>query len=79
MEDQGKVEMNWTALFIVTACSSFLFSLTIKILDGEFPILLLVISAITGVLSLLSWFLKILNEQYLRKKSHNSFTADPTD
>ena len=76
MEEKGYWDMNWTALFVVTACSTFIFSVIIKILDGYFSTFLLVIAAITTILSLLSWFLNTLSQQYSRKKDGSRYTTD---
>jgi hypothetical protein len=76
MEEKGYWEVNWTALFIVTACSSFIFSLVIKILDGYFSELLLIIGGITSGLSLLSWLLQVLAIQYSRKKKVSSYSTE---
>lgn len=76
MEEKGYWDMNWTALFVVTACSTFIFSVIIKILDGYFSTFLLVVAAITTVLSLFSWGISILNQQYSRKKDTGRYSPD---
>jgi hypothetical protein len=78
MEEKEYWGFNWTALFIVTACSLFIFSLAIKIVDGDFPNLLLIISVIAGVLGVISWLMGKLAEQFNRKRKERRFISDAT-
>lgn len=78
MEEKGYWGFNWTALFIVTACSTFIFSLAIKIVDGNFPGLLLIITVIAGALGVISWLMVTLTEQFNRKRKERRFISDAT-
>ena len=75
MEEQEYCEFNWTMLFIVTACSSFLFSLIIRVIDGVFPELLLVTGGIATVLSVLTLLVGVLANQSERKKKKAGYTT----
>jgi len=60
MDDKPYPVFSWTSLFFVTACSSFIFCLILKILNGNISGLFLKIGVITGVLGLCSWGVRFL-------------------
>ena len=55
MDEKHYSVISWTTLFLVTACSSFIFCLILKILNGNISGLFLKIGVATGVLGLCSW------------------------
>jgi hypothetical protein len=56
-------EFTWSGLFLVTACSSFLFSGMVKLLDGSYSDLLLLIGGIALLLTVSNWVFKALKRQ----------------
>jgi hypothetical protein len=54
--------VNWTTMFLVTACSSFIFSIIVKLLDGNFSLLLIMVGIISLGLGVFSWCIKRLTQ-----------------
>jgi len=69
------MKFSWTGLFLVTGCSSLLFCLALKILDGDYPRLLMLIGPVSIVLGLLNWAGQMLarHSGTGRKKKNSSF------
>lgn len=75
MDERDLNKFSWSGLFLVTACCTFLFSLAIKLMDGEFSTWLLIIAAATSVLGVLSWTMSRIDRQYARKRDNSDFTS----
>ena len=67
MREDEMNEFSWSMLFIVTACSSFIFNLLIKIMDGHFSNLLLKVGSIATLLAALNWAISRIAKQSLKK------------
>lgn len=76
MEDfEKEEEFSWSGLFLVTAGCSFLFNIAIKILDGNFSNLLLIIGFIAAGLGALNWTARILSRQLNKKGKNKGFAS----
>ncbi|MEO6612316.1 MAG: hypothetical protein ABIT05_06245 [Chitinophagaceae bacterium] len=68
MQEKEMMKFSWTGFFLVTGCSSFIFSMALKILDGAPPRILLLIGTVTISLGLLNW---MINYSLSLRKSKN--------
>jgi hypothetical protein len=69
MDEKPYSGVSWTTLFFVTACSSFIFCLILKVLNGNISGLFLKLGVTTGVLGLCSWGISwLLNKMNAPKK-----------
>ncbi|HEV7782997.1 MAG TPA: hypothetical protein VGO58_17095 [Chitinophagaceae bacterium] len=76
MDNEREMDkFSWSGLFFVTSCCFFLFSLALKILEGQFSRWLLIIGAATGILGLLSWGISMIDRQYVKKRKNNRFAS----
>lgn len=77
MDDKPYPTFSWTTLFIVTACSSFIFCLILKVLNGNISGLFLKIGVFTGFLGLCSWGVRFLvNKMNASKKEKTVIQAE---
>jgi hypothetical protein len=67
MEKKEINDFSWSVLFIVTACCSFLFSGILKLLDGDFSWLLLVIGGVAAGMAAVNWVGRMI-DGYIHKK-----------
>jgi hypothetical protein len=75
MDEMEIDKFSWSGLFFVTCVCSFFFSLVLKILDGQFPVWLLVIGAITGALGAMSLAVGAIDRQYAKKRKGKRFAS----
>lgn len=75
MEDQDIPKFSWSGLFGVTAVCTFLFSVAIRLMDGEFSSWLLILSAVSGILGFISWGIGTIDRHYAKKKKNNRFAS----
>lgn len=74
--DENEIDkFSWSALFLVTACCSFLFNFVLKIIDGHFSSWLLFIAGISGGLGLLSWLMSVIDRQYIKKNKNDRVSS----
>lgn len=67
MKDDER-EFSWSVLFMVTCSSSFLFNGIIKIMDGSFSNLFLIVGLAAGLLALLNWGIITISRQASKKR-----------
>ncbi len=75
MEDQKMNEFSWSMLFIVTACSSFLFNGVIKLMDGHFSNLLSIVGNTAIFLTLLNWAIRTTARYASKKRRKRRFAS----
>ena len=75
MEEKEMYEFSWSGLFIVTACCSFLFSGIIKLLDGIFPIVLLVVGSIATILAIINVAARRIARQINMKRKSDQLAS----
>ncbi|MDZ4795633.1 MAG: hypothetical protein SGI83_15250 [Bacteroidota bacterium] len=76
MEDFEKEEVfSWSNLFLITAGCSFLFNIGIKILDGSFSYLLMIIGFVATGLGALNWLARMLSKQLNKKRKKRRFAS----
>jgi len=75
-EDQEMMKFSWTGLFTVTSCCFFLFSIVIRILEGEHVLAFLKIGSVCMVLASIAYMIKQSNtngeSSSIKKKSENN-------
>lgn len=67
MKDDER-EFSWSVFFIVTSCCSFLFNGIIKVMDGSFSDLLLMVGLVAAFLAAMNWSLRTVARQASRKR-----------
>lgn len=75
MQDDELDEFPWSILFLVTAGSSLLFNIALKMLDGNFSSLLFFVSGFTAFLGIVNWLGKMLAEQSDKKRKSSSLSS----
>ncbi len=75
MDEKEMNEFSWSGLFIVTGFCSFLFSGIIKLLDGSFSNVLLVVGSIATFLTILNGAGRMISKQINMKRKSDRFTS----
>ena len=69
MEENEPKEYTWSGLFAITAFSSVLFNVFIKLMDENFSYLFLKISVIAFFFAIANWvYRKLARKKYINKK-----------
>ncbi len=76
MDENNIDDFSWSAMFFVTACSSFIFSGCIKLMDGRFSNLLLIIGGVAAFLAVISCVTKHVIRQANKKRKKQRFAPD---
>ncbi|MDZ4810236.1 MAG: hypothetical protein SGI96_18515 [Bacteroidota bacterium] len=75
MQDEELDEFPWSILFLVTAASSLLFNIALKMLDGNFSTLLFFVSGFTAFFGIVNWLGKMLAKQSGKKGKSGSLSS----
>jgi hypothetical protein len=67
MQEKEMMRFSWTGFFLVTGCSSFIFSAVMKILDGAHSRFLVLTGFVTVSLGLLNW---VFNRSHTGRKKN---------
>lgn len=76
MDEKEMMNFSWTGRFLVTGISCFLFSMMLKILDGDHSRFLVLTGAVTLTLGLLNWAGRIMSTAASPKKERESSLTD---
>lgn len=66
--DERSFVFTWSALFVVTACCCLSFASMIRLVDGRFPRLLLLIGIVAAILAVLNLIARLLSDWLNRRK-----------
>lgn len=66
--DDRDLSFTWSGLFLVTACCCLAFAGVIRVVDGHFPRLLMIIGVSSLVLAVLNGLARFLSNRLNRKK-----------
>jgi hypothetical protein len=75
MQDEELDEFPWSILFLVTAGSSLLFNIALKMLDGNFSTLLFFVTGFTAFFGTVNWLGKMLAKQSDKKRKSSSLSS----
>lgn len=76
MDEKEMMNFSWTGRFLVTGFSCFLFSMMLKILDGDHSRFLVLTGTVTLILGLLNWAGRIMSTAASPKKERESSLTD---
>ena len=75
MDENEKNRLSRTSMFFITAFSSLLFSLVIKMLDGSYPRILISVAAIAFISGLLNGAIDLVLSRIGKRKKDNGLAS----